>query len=42
VVIALLTLGNLAAAARLIVDMLTSNRLFANNATGLLATGGVV
>jgi hypothetical protein len=41
-VIALLTLGNLAAAARLIVDMLTSNRLFANNATGLLATGGVV
>src|SRR5215472_11228337 len=41
-VIALLTLGNPAAAARLIVDMLTSNRLFANNATGLLATGGLI
>jgi hypothetical protein len=41
-VIAVLTLANLAAAARLVVDMLTSNRLFASNATGLLATGGVI
>jgi hypothetical protein len=41
-VIALLTLANLAAAARLVVEMLTSNRLFASNATGLLATGGVI
>ena len=41
-VIAVLTLANLTAAARLVVDMLTSNRLFANNATGLLATGGVI
>ena len=41
-VIALLTLANLAAAARLIGDIITTNRLFANNATGLLATGGVI
>ena len=41
-VIALLTLANLTAAVRLVVDMLTSNRLFANNAPGLLATGGVI
>jgi hypothetical protein len=41
-VIALLTLANLAAAARLVVDMLTSSRLFASNAIGLLATGGVI
>jgi hypothetical protein len=41
-VIALLTLANLAAAARLVGDILTSNKLFFNNATGLLATGGVI
>ena len=41
-VIALLTLGNLTAAVRLVVDMLTSNRLFFNNAPGLLASGGVI
>jgi hypothetical protein len=41
-VIALLTLANLAAAVRLVVDMLNGNRLFANNAPGLLATGGVI
>jgi hypothetical protein len=42
VVIALLTLANLAAAGRLVADILTSNKLFANNAIGLLAEGGVV
>jgi hypothetical protein len=41
-VIALLTLANLFAAARLVGDILTSNKLFAANATGLLATGGVI
>jgi hypothetical protein len=42
IVIALLTLANLFAAARLIGDILTSNKLFAGNAPGLLATGGVI
>jgi len=42
IVIALLTLANLFAAARLVADILTSNKLFAANATGLLATGGVI
>jgi hypothetical protein len=41
-VIALLTLANLLAGARLVVDILTSNKLFAASATGLLATGGVI
>ena len=41
-VIALLTLANLFAAARLVHDILTNNKLFASNATGLLATGGVI
>ena len=41
-VIALLTVANLLAAARLVVDILTSNKLFASNPTGLLATGGVI
>jgi hypothetical protein len=41
-VIALLTLANLFAAVHLVRDILTSNRLFASNATGLLATGGVI
>jgi hypothetical protein len=34
--------ANLFSAARLVVDIVTNNKLFANNATGLLATGGVV
>ena len=42
IVIALLTLANMFAAARLVVDILTSSKLFAANATGLLATGGVI
>ncbi len=41
-VIALLTLANLYAAVRLVGDILTSNKLFASNATALLATGGVI
>jgi hypothetical protein len=41
-VIALLTLANLYAAGRLVGDIITTSKLFANNATGLLATGGVV
>ena len=41
-VIALLTLANLFAAVRLVGDIITNNKLFANNATGLLATGGVI
>jgi hypothetical protein len=41
-VIALLTVTNLLAAARLVDDILTSNKLYASNATGLLATGGVI
>jgi hypothetical protein len=42
VVIAFLTLANLAAAVRLVVDILTNNKLYANNAVGLLAAGGVI
>ncbi|MGH3234362.1 MAG: hypothetical protein ACRDOH_14110 [Streptosporangiaceae bacterium] len=42
VVIAFITLANMYAAARLINDIITNNKLFANNATGLLATGGVI
>ena len=41
-VIAFITLANLFAAVRLVVDILTNNKLFAHNPTGLLATGGVV
>jgi hypothetical protein len=41
-VIAFLTVANLLAAARLFHDILTNNKLFANNATGLLATGAVI
>jgi len=33
---------NLFAAARLVADILTNNKVSANNATGLLATGGVI
>lgn len=42
VMIALLTLANLFAAVRLVVDILTSNKLFSNNAGALLALGGVI
>jgi hypothetical protein len=41
-VIALITVANLFAAARLVGYILTNNKLFSNNATGLLATGGVI
>jgi hypothetical protein len=41
-VIAFITVASLLAAVRLVVDILTSNKLFAHNPTGLLATGGVV
>jgi hypothetical protein len=42
VMIACLTAANLLAAVHLFHDILTNNKLFANNATGLLATGGVI
>ena len=42
IVIACLTAANLVAAVRLVHDILTNNKLFANNANGLLATGGVI
>ncbi|TVZ00399.1 hypothetical protein EAS64_37845 [Trebonia kvetii] len=42
VVIACLTLANLLAAARLVDDILSNNKLFASNAGALLATGGVI
>ncbi|WP_051970154.1 hypothetical protein [Kitasatospora azatica] len=42
VVIAFITVANLFAAARLVADILTNNKLFANNAVGLLAAGGVI
>ena len=41
-VIAFITVANLVAAAHLVHDIITSNKLFAGNATGLLATGGVI
>ena len=41
-VIAFITLANLFAAGRLVHDIITNNKIFANNATGLLATGGVI
>jgi hypothetical protein len=42
IVIAFMTVANLIAAVRLVADILTDNKLFADNATGLLATGGVI
>ena len=42
VVIAFLTVANLFAAARLVVEILTNNKLFAAHPGGLLAAGGVV
>src|SRR5580693_6299293 len=41
-VIALLTLANLLAAGRLVVEILTNNKLFANHPGGLLAAGAVI
>ena len=41
-VIVCLTVANLAAAGRLVDDIVTNNKLFSANATGLLATGGVI
>jgi hypothetical protein len=41
-VIALLTLANMLAAVRLVVKILTNNKLFADHPGGLLAAGGVV
>jgi len=41
-VIAFITLANMFSAARLVADILTANKLFANNPIGLLATGGVI
>jgi hypothetical protein len=40
--IAFITLANLSAAIRLVLDILTRNRLYADNAAGLLAAGGVI
>src|ERR1019366_4058531 len=42
IVIAFITVANLIAGARLVADLVTNNKLFAHNATGLLATGGVI
>ena len=42
VVIAFITLANLVAAVRLVVDILSSNKLYADNPAGLLAAGGVI
>jgi hypothetical protein len=41
-VIALITLANLVAAVRLVVDILTNNKLFAKSPGGLLAAGAVI
>jgi hypothetical protein len=41
-VIAFITVANLFAAVHLVRDIITSSKLFAGNATGLLATGGVI
>lgn len=41
-VIALLTLANLFGAARLVAEILTNNKLFANHPGGLLAAGAVI
>ena len=40
--IAVLTLANLFGAVRLVVDILTNNKLFSSNAGALLAVGGVI
>jgi hypothetical protein len=42
IMIIFITVANLFAAVHLVRDILTSSKLFAGNATGLLATGGVI
>lgn len=42
IVIAFITVANLFSAGRLIADILSGNKLFADNAIGLLATGAVI
>jgi hypothetical protein len=42
IVISAITLANLLAAIRLVVDILTNSKLYLNNAGGLLAAGGVI
>lgn len=42
IMVAFVTLANLYAAVRLVVNILTSDKLFANNPGGLLAVGGVI
>ena len=42
IIIAFLTVANLVAALRLVVDILTNNKLYANNPAGELAAGGVI
>ena len=42
IIIAFITVSNLFAAARLVADILTNNKIFTSNPIGLLATGGVV
>jgi hypothetical protein len=42
IVIGIIAVANLLAAVRLVVDILTGNKLFAHNPAGLLATGGVI
>jgi uncharacterized membrane protein len=42
IVIAVITLANVSAAVRLVVEILTNNKLFANHPGGLLAAGAVV
>lgn len=41
-VVVALTVANLLAAVRLVHDIITNNKIFANNADGLLATGAVI
>jgi hypothetical protein len=42
IVIAVITLANLLAAGRLVVDILTNNKVYAANPAGDLAAGGVI
>ena len=42
IMIAFITLANLFAAVRLVLEILTSNKLYANNAGALLAAGGMI
>jgi hypothetical protein len=42
IVVGVIAVANLLAAVRLVVDILTGNKLFAHNPAGLLATGGTI